>query len=130
MNCDICKEQLTGDVPANPEYCIECFHLLHWVRTYVATIYGPRKPGNSIMPEDTFLDLGVIDSLDNIEMVLETEDTFNIEIPDSDAESLMDIRQFICYLRNHGASWSANHDLKPITKGFIFRRIDGWEPVE
>ena len=42
-------------------------------------------------------DLGA-DSLDTVELVMELEDKFNIEIPDSDAEKIRTVRDSIEYL--------------------------------
>jgi len=42
-------------------------------------------------------DLG-IDSLDYAELIMEFEQTFNIRIPDSDAEQLQTIKQAINYI--------------------------------
>lgn len=44
-------------------------------------------------------DLGA-DSLDTVEMVMEFEDEFGIEIPDEDAESLQTVGESIDYLEN------------------------------
>ena len=55
-------------------------------------------PETEITPEANFIkDLG-IDSLDYAELVMEFEQTFNIKIPDSDAESLTTIRDAVSYI--------------------------------
>ncbi len=51
-----------------------------------------------VTPEANFIkDLG-IDSLDYAELVMEFEQTFNIRIPDEDAEQLQTINQAINYI--------------------------------
>ncbi len=51
-----------------------------------------------VTPEANFIkDLG-IDSLDYAELVMEFEQTFNIRIPDEDAEKLQTINQAIDYI--------------------------------
>ena len=45
-------------------------------------------------------DLGA-DSLDTVELVMELEDRFNIEIPDSDAEKIRTVKDAIQYLQEH-----------------------------
>jgi len=44
-------------------------------------------------------DLGA-DSLDTVEMIMEFEDEFGIEIPDEDAENLQTVGESIEYLEN------------------------------
>ncbi len=44
-------------------------------------------------------DLGA-DSLDTVEMIMEFEDEFGIEIPDEDAEGLQTVGESIDYLEN------------------------------
>ena len=55
-------------------------------------------PETEITPDANFIkDLG-IDSLDYAELVMEFEQTFNIKIPDSDAENLATIRDAVDYI--------------------------------
>ena len=50
-----------------------------------------------LVPENTITDLS-FDSLDCIELLLELEGTFNIRIPDRDADNLKTINELIDYL--------------------------------
>ena len=51
-----------------------------------------------VTPDANFVkDLG-IDSLDYAELVMEFEQTFNIRIPDEDAEQLQTINQAVVYI--------------------------------
>jgi len=51
-----------------------------------------------VTPDANFIkDLG-IDSLDYAELVMEFEQTFNIRIPDEDAEQLQTIKQAVTYI--------------------------------
>lgn len=55
---------------------------------------------SEITPEASFVkDLG-IDSLDYAELVMEFEQTFDIKIPDDDAEKMQTIGQAIIYIEN------------------------------
>ncbi len=45
-------------------------------------------------------DLGV-DSLDAVEIVMESEDVFGIKIPDEDAKELKTVRQIVDYILAH-----------------------------
>jgi acyl carrier protein len=53
---------------------------------------------SEVTPDANFIkDLG-IDSLDYAEIVMEFEQTFNIRIPDSDAENLQTMKQAVQYI--------------------------------
>ena len=55
---------------------------------------------SEITPDANFVkDLG-IDSLDYAEIVMEFEQTFDIRIPDSDAESLQTFGEAVKYIQN------------------------------
>jgi acyl carrier protein len=56
-------------------------------------------PQSEITPDASFVkDLG-IDSLDYAELVMEFEQTFDIKIPDDDADKLQTIAQAISYIQ-------------------------------
>jgi acyl carrier protein len=53
-----------------------------------------------VTPEASFVeDLGA-DSLDTVELVMAFEETFNIEIPDEDAEKIAKVKDAIEYIKN------------------------------
>ncbi|UCE80161.1 MAG: acyl carrier protein [Nitrospiraceae bacterium] len=55
---------------------------------------------SEITPESSFVeDLGA-DSLDTVELVMAFEETFNIEIPDEDAEKIAKVKDAIEYIKN------------------------------
>ena len=45
-------------------------------------------------------DLGA-DSLDTVELIMQFEEDFNIEIPDEDAEKILTVKQAYDYIKNH-----------------------------
>tara|TARA_B100001996_G_scaffold382015_1_gene372747 strand:- start:714 stop:950 length:237 start_codon:yes stop_codon:yes gene_type:complete len=45
-------------------------------------------------------DLGA-DSLDTVELIMEFEDEFSLEIPDEDAESILSVEQAVQYINNN-----------------------------
>ncbi len=51
-----------------------------------------------VVPEASFIDDLGADSLDIVELVMKLEETFDIEIPDDDAEKLQTIADAIAYL--------------------------------
>ena len=54
-----------------------------------------------IKNESAFIeDLGA-DSLDTVELVMDLEDAFSIEIPDSEQEKLRTVQQAIDYIKEH-----------------------------
>ncbi len=56
-----------------------------------------------VTPEASFVeDLGA-DSLDTVELVMAFEETFNIEIPDEDAEKIAKVKDAIEYIKNKQA---------------------------
>ena len=55
-----------------------------------------------VTPEASFTnDLGA-DSLDTVELVMEFEKAFNIQIPDEDAEKIASVSDVINYLKTKG----------------------------
>jgi acyl carrier protein len=55
-----------------------------------------------VTPEASFTnDLGA-DSLDTVELVMEFEKAFNIQIPDEDAEKIASVGDVIKYLKSKG----------------------------
>jgi acyl carrier protein len=57
-------------------------------------------PDSEITPDASFVkDLG-IDSLDYAELVMEFEQTFDIKIPDDDAEKMQTIGQAVGYIQS------------------------------
>ncbi len=56
---------------------------------------------SKITPEAKFVeDLGA-DSLDTVELVMQLEDEFNLEIPDEEAEKLTTVGSVVEYIESH-----------------------------
>ena len=54
---------------------------------------------SQITPESSFVnDLGA-DSLDTVELVMEFEDAFNIQVPDEDAEKIQTVKEAVNYIK-------------------------------
>jgi acyl carrier protein len=52
-----------------------------------------------VVPDASFVeDLGA-DSLDTVELVMAFEETFNIEIPDEDAEKIVKVKDAVEYIK-------------------------------
>jgi len=52
---------------------------------------------NEVTPEASFTDLGA-DSLDTVELIMEFEKEFDIQIPDDQAENIGTVGQAIAYI--------------------------------
>jgi len=54
-----------------------------------------------IVPEANFLDDLGADSLDIVELIMEFEEEFDIEIPDEDAETITTVGAAVDYINKH-----------------------------
>ena len=54
-----------------------------------------------VVPEASFLDDLGADSLDTVELIMEFEEEFGIEIPDDDAEKITTVGAALEYINNH-----------------------------
>lgn len=74
---------------------------MHTIQEKVTSILTEKLgiPESEITPDASFVkDLG-IDSLDYAELVMEFEQTFDIKIPDDDADKMQTIGQAIAYIQ-------------------------------
>ncbi|MBI5049363.1 MAG: acyl carrier protein [Nitrospirae bacterium] len=53
-----------------------------------------------VTPEASFMDDLGADSLDTVELVMAFEETFNVEIPDEDAEKIAKVQDAVNYIKN------------------------------
>lgn len=53
-----------------------------------------------VTPEASFMDDLGADSLDTVELVMAFEETFNIEIPDEDAEKIAKVQDAVNYIKD------------------------------
>lgn len=54
-----------------------------------------------VVPEALFVDDLGADSLDLVELVMQMEDEFDVEIPDEDAENIRTVQDAINYVQQH-----------------------------
>ena len=54
-----------------------------------------------VVPEARFLDDLGADSLDTVELIMEFEEEFDLEIPDEDAEKITTVGAALEYINNH-----------------------------
>ncbi|MBI45724.1 MAG: acyl carrier protein [Candidatus Marinimicrobia bacterium] len=55
---------------------------------------------NKVTPEAKFIDDLGADSLDTVELIMQFEEEFSIEIPDEDAEKILSVNQAVEYINN------------------------------
>ena len=57
-----------------------------------------------VTPDASFVDDLGADSLDTVELVMEFEDEFEINIPDEDAEKIQTVGDAVTYIATHGSA--------------------------
>ena len=57
------------------------------------------------VPEASFIDDLGADSLDLVELIMEMEETFSIQIADNELQQIRLIKDVLDYLRNKGVTW-------------------------
>ncbi len=55
---------------------------------------------DKVAPESSFVDDLGADSLDTVELVMAFEESFNIEIPDEDAEKILKVQDAVTYIND------------------------------
>ena len=56
---------------------------------------------NKVTENAKFIDDLGADSLDTVELIMEFEDEFSIEIPDEDAETILSVKEAVDYIDNN-----------------------------
>tara|TARA_X000001036_G_scaffold405345_1_gene413270 strand:- start:151 stop:387 length:237 start_codon:yes stop_codon:yes gene_type:complete len=56
---------------------------------------------NKVTENAKFIDDLGADSLDTVELIMEFEDEFGLEIPDEDAETILSVEQAVEYINNN-----------------------------
>jgi acyl carrier protein len=57
------------------------------------------------VPEASFIDDLGADSLDLVELIMEMEETFDIQIADNELQQIRSIKDVLDYLRNKNVAW-------------------------
>ena len=68
------------------------------VKETVVTCLGVAE--SDVTMESSFIDDLGADSLDTVDLIMNLEETFNIEIPDSDAEKVATVGDVVDYIKN------------------------------
>ena len=56
---------------------------------------------NKVVEDAKFIDDLGADSLDTVELIMEFEDEFGLEIPDEDAEKILSVKEALEYINNN-----------------------------
>jgi acyl carrier protein len=59
---------------------------------------------SEVTPKASFVDDLGADSLDQVELIMAFEETFDMEIPDDDAEKISTVQDAINYIQTHAKS--------------------------
>jgi acyl carrier protein len=57
------------------------------------------------VPEASFIDDLGADSLDLVELIMEMEETFSIQIADNELQKIRSIKDVLDYIRDRGVTW-------------------------
>ncbi len=99
--CPICGE-ITSLEPSNPggdSCCPACGQLLWWFKDRLGE--EALFARNEISPASSIADDLRVSSLALVELVMELEEEFDINIPDDVAERLKTVEDVIRYIRRH-----------------------------
>ena len=77
---------------------METEEIFEKVKTVIVEQLGIDE--SSVRMESSFLDDLGADSLDIVDLIMNLEETFNIEIPDSDAEKVATVGDVVDYIKN------------------------------
>ncbi len=69
------------------------------VKDIIVEQLGVKK--EQVTENASFIDDLGADSLDTVELVMALEESFNIEIPDEEAEKIRSVGEAITYINNH-----------------------------
>jgi len=73
--------------------------IMDQVRTLIVDQLGVEV--EKVVLEASFADDLGADSLDQVELVMAMEETYNFEIPDEDAEKILTVQDAISYIESH-----------------------------
>ena len=99
--CPVCEKSgnLGPSYPGGPAICGGCGEMLGWFRHRYADKAG--LPEDRIRLESNFVEDLSMDSLDQVELIMELEDEFKVKIADDEAERLKTVGDAIRYIQQH-----------------------------
>ena len=69
------------------------------IKSIIAEQLGVKA--EEVAPESSFVDDLGADSLDTVELIMQLEEEFNIQIPDEDAEKISTVGDAVKYIDDH-----------------------------
>jgi acyl carrier protein len=102
QQCPVCGNvaAVEPSEPGGDACCPSCGHLLWWFRDRLSREAG--IPLDRITLSSAFGDLGA-ESLDLVELIMELEEEFEIEIPEEAADEIRTVADAIRWIRKHRA---------------------------
>ena len=99
--CSICgkKTALEPSIPVGDAVCSRCGHLLMWFQKQIAGSFSLSP--EQVTPNVSFTEDLQADSLDVVELMMELEEEFEIEIPDEDFDKIKTVGDAIRYIEHH-----------------------------
>ncbi|HEY4313016.1 MAG TPA: phosphopantetheine-binding protein [Pirellulales bacterium] len=97
--CPICGKDCTIEPswPSGDAPCPRCGHLLWWFQEHLS---GPLATEREAVTADFRIDDGGRDSLEMVELVMELEEEFDINIAEEDAQNIQTIGDAIRYIES------------------------------
>ena len=105
--CPVCGNvsAVEPSYPGGDSCCPACGHLLWWFRNRLGREAGAAP--DRITLASSFADDLRADSLEMVELVMELEEEFGVNIPDEEAEQIKTVEDAIRYIRQHRPDDSA-----------------------
>jgi len=102
-NTEKCEDsKLRSNQDADPEETTIDYTMFEKIRDIIVDQLAISS--EAILPTSKFSEAGGIDSLDQVEIIMAIEDTFNIEIPDEVAETMTSVSDILKYVKSETAS--------------------------
>lgn len=105
--CPVCGNAAAVEpsYPGGDSCCPSCGHLLWWFHDRLSRETGIAS--EQVTLSSTFADDIGADSLELVELIMELEEEFGVNIPDDAAEQIKTVEDAIRYIRQHRADDSA-----------------------
>lgn len=99
--CPVCGNEAAVEpsYPGGDSCCPSCGQLLWWFRDRLGGEGGAGP--QPVRLSSSFVDDLGLDSLDLVELIMELEEAFDIEIPDDPAEPITTVAEAIRYIERH-----------------------------
>jgi acyl carrier protein len=94
-----------GSLPRQGLFCKEEFFMTLEEKVIGIIVEQLDVTREECVPEASFIDDLGADSLDLVELIMEMEETFDVQIADNELQQIRSIKDVLDYLRNKGIAW-------------------------